>query len=365
MSMNSRTRLAALGLVAAFAIGACSSGSSTAAPAASQPAAESMAPGSSAPGASESTAAGGPPACLSFADIYALVGPESEDVQTWDQAATIAGELGSNTAFPAGLPIAITAPGEESGTFDSFVDIVLGDYLEERGQGDATTRLSNYQSSADDNAIIDGIANSAGSFGWVGFAFYEENLDRVRAFTIAAEPNGTCVEPTAETIASNEYPIARDLYIYVSKQKLAENPTIAAYVDYYLAEGTIDGVLETVPYVPLKPEVLAESRTAWETFKGSTAASPDGSIAVSGSSTVQPISNKVAEQFNAENPGFSYTVEGPGTGDGFAQFCAGDIDIADASRPISDEEIALCQEAGIDYQELKVAIDGIAVMTQK
>ena len=100
MSINSRTRLAALGLVAAFAIGACSSGSSTAAPAASQPAAESMAPGSSAPGASEATAAGGPPECLSFADIYALVGPESEDVQTWDQAATIAGELGSNTAVP-------------------------------------------------------------------------------------------------------------------------------------------------------------------------------------------------------------------------------------------------------------------------
>ena len=58
------------------------------------------------------------------------------------------------------------------------------------------------------------------------------------------------MDPTAETIASNEYPIARDLFIYVSKQKLAENPTIAAYVDYYLADGTIDGVLETVPYVP-------------------------------------------------------------------------------------------------------------------
>jgi ABC-type phosphate transport system substrate-binding protein len=360
VSINSRTRLAALGLVAIFAIGACGGGGSTAAPAGSQPA-----PESAAPGASEATTSGGPPECLSFSDIYALVGPESENVQTWDQAATIATELGSDTEFPDGLPIAITAPGEESGTFDSFVELVLGDYLEEREQGDATTRLSNYQSSSDDNAIIDGIANSAGSFGWVGFAFYEENLDRVRAFTIAAEPNGTCVEPTAETIASGEYPVSRDLYIYVSKQKLAENPAVAAYVDYYLAEGTIDGVLETVPYVPLAPEVLAESRTAWETFKGATAGSPDGAVAVSGSSTVQPISNKVAEQFNAENAGFSYTVEGPGTGDGFAQFCAGDIDIADASRPISDEEIGLCQEAGIEYQELKVAIDGIAVMTQK
>ena len=361
MTIHARKRLGAIGLMAALAIGACSGGgSSTTAPEGSEPP-----PAASEPAPAESTAAGGPPECLSFADIYALVGPESESVTTWDGAAAIASELGSNTQFPADLPISITAPGEESGTFDSFVDVVLGDYLEERNQGDATTRLSNYQSSANDNAIIDGISSSAGSFGWVGFAFYEENLERVRAFSISAEPNGTCIEPTAETIASNEYPISRDLFIYVNKAKLAENPAIAAYVDYYLADGTIDGVLETVPYVPLAPEVLAESRTAWETFKGSTAAAPDGTISVSGSSTVEPISTQVAEDFKAANPGFSYTVEGPGTGDGFAKFCAGEIDIADASRPISDDEIAACQGAGIEYQELKVSIDGIAVLTQK
>ena len=362
MTINRRLRAAALGLLAVLAVAACGGGGATASPSAPD---ASGAPPASDPAPGESATAGGPPECLSFADIYALVGPESEDVQTWDQAAALATELGSSTEFPAGLPISITAPGEESGTFDSFVDVVLGDLLEEREQGDATTRLSNYQSSANDNAIIDGVANSTGSFGWVGFAFYEENLDRVRAFDISADPNGTCVEPTAQTIASNEYPIARDLFIYVSKQKLAENPAIAAYVDYYLADGTIDSVLETVPYVPLAPEALAESRTAWETFKGSTAASPDGTVAVSGSSTVEPISNAVAEQFKAANSGFSYSVEGPGTGDGFAAFCAGEIDIADASRPISDDEIALCQGAGIEYAELKVAIDGIAVLTQK
>jgi ABC-type phosphate transport system substrate-binding protein len=354
VTINPRLRVAGLGLLAVVAVGACSgtNGGSTAS--------------SAAPGASEPATAGGPPECLSFADIYALVGPESEEVATWDQAAAIAGELGSGTEFPAGLPISITAPGEESGTFDSFVELVLADYLEERGQPEvATTRLSNYQSSANDNAIIDGIANSAGSFGWVGFAFYEENLDRVRAFSIAAEPNGTCIEPTAETIASNEYPIARDLYIYVNKAKLEANPAVAAYVDFYLADGTIDGVLETVPYVPLQPDALAESRSAWETFRGPATAAPDGTISVSGSSTVEPISNAVAERFKEANAGFNYTVEGPGTGDGFAKFCAGEIDISDASRTIRDDEITDCQEAGIEYVELKVAIDGIAVLTRK
>ena len=193
VSINSRTRLAALGLVAIFAIGACSGGGTTAAPAGSQPAAESMAPESMAPihgtgsvrGDHRWWPAGVPLVCRHLRARRPRVG-RRPDLGSGGQA--LATELGSNTQFPAGLPIAITAPGEESGTFDSFVDVVLGDYLEAREQGDATTRLSNYQSSSDDNAIIDGIANSAGSFGWVGFAFYEENLDRVRAFTICRGP---------------------------------------------------------------------------------------------------------------------------------------------------------------------------------
>jgi ABC-type phosphate transport system substrate-binding protein len=309
--------------------------------------------------------AAGPAAleCLSFADIYSIVGPESTGFGNWSDGQEIATALGSSTTLPD-LPLSITAPGEESGTFDSFVEIVIEDAAEERGipEDDWTTR-PDYTASGNDNAIIDGIANSTGSFGWVGFAFYEENLDRVRAFDIAAEPDGDCIEPTSETIASNEYPISRDLFIYVSKAKAEANPAVVAYVDFYLADGTIDTVLETVPYVPLG-DALADTQEAWSAFKGTMSADPNGSIFVSGSSTVEPISNLVAETFEADNSGFDFRVEGPGTGDGFAMFCAGQTDISDASRPISDSEIADCQAAGIEYVELKVAIDGIAVMTQ-
>jgi ABC-type phosphate transport system substrate-binding protein len=344
-------RLVALMLAATVVAGACGAGSGAS-------------PSTSA-GTSGEPAGAVPPACLSFADIYALVGPESDEVADWADAATIAGELGSSTVFPPDLAVTITAPGEESGTFDSFVELVLEDYIAEREQPeDATTRLTQYQSSANDNAIIDGIANTPGSFGWVGFAFYEENLDRVRAFDIAAEPDGDCIEPTAETIADNSYPISRDLFIYVNLAKAEANPALVAYVDYYLADGTIDTALETVPYVPLG-DALTDTQAAWEADKPATAADPNGTIFVSGSSTVEPISNAVAEAFKDENAGFNYTVEGPGTGDGFAKFCAGESDISDASRPISDDEIAECDAAGIEYVELKVAIDGIAVLTRK
>jgi len=199
--------------------------------------------------------------CLSFADIYALVGPESTGFATWSDGTAIATELGSTTVLPD-ADLQITGPGEESGTFDSFVEIVLGAIAEERGQ-EETTR-PDYTANANDSAIIEGIATSDTSLGWVGYAFAEENLDKVKLLGVAEDANGTCVEPTPATISSGEYPIARDLYIYVNEAKAAENPAVASFVDYYLAEGTIDTVLQTVPYVALTPEALAESRSAWD-----------------------------------------------------------------------------------------------------
>ena len=84
---------------------------------------------------------------------------------------------------------------------------------------------------------------------------------------------------------------------------------------------------------------------------------------MSGSSTVLPISNLVAELFAGQNPDVQVSVDGPGTGDGFVLFCKGETDISDASRPIEDDEKAACADAGIDYVELAVAFDGITVMT--
>ena len=64
-----------------------------------------------------------------------------------------------------------------------------------------------------------------------------------------------------------------------------------------------------------------------------------GSITISGSSTVEPISGLVAELFNEPNPDVQISVDGPGTGDGFELFCTGEIDIADASRAIDEDEV--------------------------
>lgn len=87
-----------------------------------------------------------------------------------------------------------------------------------------------------------------------------------------------------------------------------------------------------------------------------------GTIEIDGSSTVFPITEALAEEFKAESPDVDVRVGQSGTGGGFEKFCAGEIDIADASRPIEDDEKETCASEGVEYTELKVAIDGLSVV---
>jgi phosphate transport system substrate-binding protein len=85
-------------------------------------------------------------------------------------------------------------------------------------------------------------------------------------------------------------------------------------------------------------------------------------VQVDGSSTVAPISEAVAEEFQLEHPEVRVTVGIAGTGGGFQRFCSGETDISDASRPISEEEKQACATAEIEYLELPVAWDGLTVV---
>jgi phosphate transport system substrate-binding protein len=87
-----------------------------------------------------------------------------------------------------------------------------------------------------------------------------------------------------------------------------------------------------------------------------------GSIRVDGSSTVGPLTEAIAEEFNAENPDVNVTVGTSGTGGGFEKFCAGETQISDASRPIEEDEAKVCQQNGIAYEELQVANDALTVV---
>ena len=193
--------------------------------------------------------------CLTFADLYALTGPESQGIDRWDRAEPLAAELGSSTELPD-APLDIVGPGEESGTFASFVEIVIEEFNEQRGQP-ATTR-PDYQASGDDNVILQGVQGSPTSLGWVGFAF-AAGAEGVKVLEV--DGGDGCVAPTDETIADGSYPVSRPLYIYVNADHAEENPALTEYVDTYLHEA-IDSVAE-VGYVSLSDEDLAQTRERW------------------------------------------------------------------------------------------------------
>lgn len=87
-----------------------------------------------------------------------------------------------------------------------------------------------------------------------------------------------------------------------------------------------------------------------------------GAVVVDGSSTVAPLTEAAADLFRDVEPDVNVTVATSGTGGGFAAFCAGETDISDASRPIKDEEAAICADAGIEFTEIVVGNDGLAVV---
>ena len=106
------------------------------------------------------------------------------------------------------------------------------------------------------------------------------------------------------------------------------------------------------------------SSSSSDTSGGSGASGVSGKITIDGSSTVAPLTTAAAEAFNAKNPDVNITVGTSGTGGGFEVFCKGETDISNASREIKDEEAEACKKAGIDYVPVRVASDGITLVTK-
>ena len=202
--------------------------------------------------------------CLNFADLWSLLGPEAEGFDQWSDANQLAQKYGAAAAPYPNEPLVVTAPGEESGTYGSFIELVFEPFVEEQGLTKYEEEVAprpDYQASANDNVIVEGVSGTPSSLGWVGFAFFSANEEALKALEI--DGGGGCVAPNPETIASFEYPISRPLFIYVNKQKLDENPAVQAFVDFYLSdEGIVSA--EEVGYIPLNEADLEEARSAWE-----------------------------------------------------------------------------------------------------
>lgn len=223
----------------------------------------------------------------------------------------------------------------------------------------------NTTSSENDNAIVEAIANDPNAIGFVGFAFYQENQDRLNVISVDG------VAPSLETASSGEYPITRPLYLYTTEEVLTNNQAASIFVNYYLSN--VNDVIEEVGYFPVDAATLSDSQVAYIGASGLNlqpgqwaVINPDGiqgNVSIAGSSTVFPLTQQVSAMISDTGYQGDVTVESIGTTAGLRAFCVdGTADIANASRKIQPGERNACTENGRSPIELRVGTDALAVV---
>jgi len=138
-------------------------------------------------------------------------------------------------------PISLYGPGTDSGTFDYFTEVIVGETASSR---------ADYTASEDDNILVLGVSRNRGALGYFGYAYYQENQDTLQAVAIDG------VLPSEETLLDGTYaPLSRPIFFYVKKSSFENKPEVQAFVEFMLENAT-----ELVPetgYVPLPAERYA------------------------------------------------------------------------------------------------------------
>jgi phosphate transport system substrate-binding protein len=164
---------------------------------------------------------------------------------------------------------------------------------------------------------------------------------------------------TADAPAATSAPAATEAPAATAAPAATEAPATAEATMEMTAEATMEMTAETAEATAEATEAAAGAAVELPAVDPATV---EGDIIVAGSSTVFPLTERMAELFGQEGYTGQVTVDSIGTGGGFERFCGGETDISNASRPINEEETAACQAAGIDPIEFRVGTDALAVV---
>ena len=138
-------------------------------------------------------------------------------------------------------PLKLFGPGADSGTFDYFTEAIVGKAKSSRGD---------FTASEDDNVLVQGVSNDRNALGYFGFAYYIENQAKLKAVPIETAKGP--VGPSAKTVEDGTYqPLARPIFIYVSKKSLDSKPEVREFVDFYLKNAS--KLVKDVKYIALPP----------------------------------------------------------------------------------------------------------------
>ncbi|HJR52170.1 MAG TPA: PstS family phosphate ABC transporter substrate-binding protein [Gemmatimonadota bacterium] len=191
----------------------------------------------------------------------------------WEPGSTIDNWSQVREGFPD-KQLKLYGPGTDSGTFDYFTEAIVGE--EDASRPD-------YTASEDDNVLVQGVQGDPGALGYFGFAYYEENADRLKLLGV---DGGTgCVQPSVEAIETQTYaPLSRPLFIYVSDVGLAK-PQVEAFVEFHRQEGA--ELVRSVGYIALQPEQYAdELAEVRELAGGATRTAPAAPAAPAGEDSI-------------------------------------------------------------------------------
>lgn len=179
----------------------------------------------------------------------------------WEANSTVDSWNDLNPEWPD-KPISLYGPGTDSGTYDYFVEAIIG--------GDGSTR-TDYTPSEDDNVLVEGVAGDENALGFFGFAYYEQNQDRLKL--VAVDGGNGCVLPSKETVRDLSYkPLSRPLFVYVKAESLTR-PEVQEFMRFYLANAM--ELVDDVGYVDSPVEVYVRDQQKLEAAIAGTA-QPDG-----------------------------------------------------------------------------------------
>ena len=161
----------------------------------------------------------------------------------WNSGSGVKNWKDVNAAYPD-KKMSLYGPGTASGTFDYFTEAINGK------KGASRT---DYTPSEDDNVLVQGVSGNEGGMAYFGYAYYEENKDKLRAIPISAKAGAPAVMPSPETVKNGTYqPLSRPLFIYVNATAAAFKPEVKAFVNFYLENAP--KLVQEVKYVPLPAE---------------------------------------------------------------------------------------------------------------
>ena len=168
---------------------------------------------------------------LSVAQLKKMWEPASQGkVTSWNQV---------DPSFP-NVPLKLFGAGSDSGTFDYFTEAIVGKAKSSRGD---------YTASEDDNVLVQGVSRDVNAIGYFGFAYYAENMDKLKAVPIVDKDGKPAVLPSMESVVNGSYqPLSRPIFIYVNTKSLSK-PEVREFAQYYLTHGA--KLAKEVKYVPL------------------------------------------------------------------------------------------------------------------